>query len=78
MQTLQDLKLAFRLYGVCETCQRVAAVDLDRLIEREGADYPVDRIRMRLFCRQCRQRTQALRIVYVGPEGRAATFRYAR
>ncbi len=78
MQTLQELAQAFRLYGVCEPCKRVAAVDINRLIETEGGDYPVDRIRMRLYCRQCRQRTQALRIVYVGPEGRAASFRYAR
>jgi hypothetical protein len=78
MQTLQDLVTAFRLYGVCEDCQRVEAVDLAKLIEKEGGDYPVNRIRMRLHCRLCKQRTQALRIVYVGPEGRASGFRYAR
>lgn len=78
MQTLQDLIVAFRLYGVCEACQRVEAVDLTKLIEQEGGDYPIDRIRMRLHCRSCRRRTQALRIVYVGPEGRASGFRYAR
>lgn len=78
MQTLQDLSKTFRLYGVCETCQRVKAVDLASLIKQEGADYPVERIRMRLFCTQCRARSRAMRIVYVGPEGRTATFRYAR
>ena len=78
MQTLQELAVAFRLYGVCEPCQRVANVDLDALIDKEGGDYPLDRIRMRLYCQSCRQRSQALRIVYVGPEGRAATFHYAR
>lgn len=78
MQTLQDLVAAFRLYGVCETCQRVQDVNLAALIEREGPDYPVDRVRMRLHCTQCRQRTQALRIVYVGTEGRAAGFHYSR
>ena len=78
MQTLQDIVHAFRLYAVCEACQRVAAVDLPALIEQEGAQYPIDRVRMRLFCNVCRARSQALRIVYVGPEGRASGFRYAR
>lgn len=78
MQTLQDLVHAFRLYAVCESCQRVAALDLAALIASEGGDYRIDRLRMRLFCSQCKTRSQALRIVYVGPEGRAAGFRYAR
>ena len=78
MQTLQDLINAFRLYAVCEACQRVAALDLPALVETEGGDYRIDRLRMRLFCRACRTRTQALRIVYVGPQGRASGFRYAR
>ena len=78
MQTLQDIQNAFRLYAVCETCQRMALLDIDHLVAQEGPDYPLDRVRMRLYCRPCRTRTQALRIVYVGPEGRASGFRYAR
>ena len=78
MQTLQDLIHAFRLYAVCEPCRRVAAVGLQALIEREGSDYPIERIRMRLKCGTCGQRSQSIRIVYVGPEGRASEFRYAR
>ena len=78
MQTLQQLAEAFRLYAVCEACQRVANVDLAALIEREGGDYPLDRVRMRLSCTGCGKRSQALRIVYVGPEGRNAEFRYSR
>ena len=78
MQTLQQLAEAFRLYAVCEACQRVANVDLGALIEREGGDYPIDRVRMRLSCTGCGKRSQALRIVYVGPEGRNAEFRYSR
>jgi hypothetical protein len=53
-------------------------MDLPDLIEREGCDYPLDRVRMRLYCIECRRRTQALRIVYTGAEGKAALFRYAR
>ena len=78
MQTLQDLIHAFRLYGVCEPCKRVAVVDMPAVIEREGEDYPVERVRMRLKCNSCGQRSQSIRIVYVGPEGRASGFRYAR
>jgi len=78
MQTLQDLITAFRLYAVCESCQRVAALDLPRLVETEGGNYRIDRLRMRLFCQECRTRSQALRIVYVGVQGRASGFHYAR
>ena len=78
MQTLADMVHAFRLYAVCEPCHRVAQVDLSGLIERDGGDYPIDRVRMRLKCEQCGQRSQSIRIVYVGPEGRASGFRYAR
>ncbi len=78
MQTLKELADCFQLYAVCERCQRVAPLDLATLIEAEGPAYPVDRVRMRLKCTDCDVRSQALRIVYVGPEGRAAAFRYAR
>ena len=78
MQTLADMVHAFRLYAVCEPCRRVALVDLQALIESTGADYPIDRVRMRLKCTSCGQRSQSIRIVYVGPEGRASGFRYAR
>ncbi len=78
MQTLKELAGCFHLYAVCERCQRVEPLDLAALIQSEGDAYPVDRLRMRLKCTACGQRSQAMRIVYVGPEGRAATFRYAR
>ena len=76
MQTLADLLECFRLYAVCESCHRVECVDLDALTEREGGDYPLDRVRMRLFCTQCQQRSHALRIVYVGEEGKLSGFHY--
>ena len=78
MQTLQELEACFQLYAVCEACQRVVRVDLQRLIQTEGGDYPLDRIRMRLACQTCRARSRALRIVYVGEHGKASAFRYAR
>jgi hypothetical protein len=78
LKTLQELVECFSLYAVCETCERTQAVDVKKLIAQDGADYPIERIRMRLYCAKCKQRTQSLRIVYVGPEGRASGFRYAR
>ena len=78
MQSIGELTTSFHLYAVCEPCQRVRKVDLNALVAQEGADYPIDRVRARLFCNQCRNRSHALRIVYVGPEGKASGFRYAR
>jgi len=78
LRTLADLSAAFRLYAVCEDCHRIAAIDLAAMMQREGHHYPIERLRMRLKCTQCRRRTQTIRIVYVGPQSRAAGFRYAR
>ena len=78
MQTLAELQECFQLYAVCEDCQRMAEVDIPRLIELEGGDYRVDRVRLRLLCTTCKQRSHALRIVYVGPGRRSASFRYNR
>ncbi len=78
MQAIGQLEACFQLYAVCDPCQRVRRVDLAALIESEGRDYPLDRVRMRLFCRACQTRSEALRIVYVGKEGKASGFRYTR
>ncbi len=78
MQTLQELATCFQLYAVCEMCQRVVHVNLEHLIEVEGPEYRLDRVRMRLKCNNCNTRTQSLRIVYVGEGGKASAFRYAR
>jgi hypothetical protein len=78
MQVLNDLVARFRLYAVCEDCRRMEQLNLPQLVECEGGDYPISRLRMRLWCQNCKSRSQALRIVYVGPEGRHMTFRYTR
>jgi len=78
METLGSLIKCFELYAVCEECQRVVGVDLHKLMRAEGADYPIDRVRMRLYCEKCQSRSQALRIVYVGPARRVAGFWYNR
>ena len=78
MQTLAELRESFQLYAVCEPCQRVQEVSLTKLIQTNGASYRIDRVRLRLYCTQCETRSGALRIVYVGPNRRAASFRYTR
>ena len=78
MQTLAELVECFQLYAVCEDCERMVEINIPQLIEKEGGEAKVDRIRLRLFCSQCNQRSQALRIVYVGPGRRSASFRYNR
>ena len=78
MQTLADLAESFQLYAVCEPCGRVNEVNIKQLIDQNGGAYPIDRIRMRLYCNSCRTRSQALRIVYVGPGRKSAAFRYTR
>lgn len=78
MQTLQELVQNFQLYGVCESCARVAELNIETLMEQNGADYRIDQLRLRLTCSQCNQRSQSLRIVYVGEGRKSAAFRYRR
>ena len=78
MQTIGELAESFHLYGVCEPCDRVVQVDVHNLIEKLGADYPMPAVRKKLRCGQCNRLTENLRIVYVGPDGKAAAFRYQR
>jgi len=77
-QTLGQLQSAFQLYAVCDPCRRIVEVDISALIEREGEHCRIDVVRQRLRCRGCQARTGAIRIVYVGPERKAASFRYTR
>ncbi len=77
MQTLAELQECFQLYAVCEPCDRLSEVDIAQLIEQNGATYRIDRVRLRLSCQQCRTRTEAMRIVYVGPNRKVASFRYS-
>lgn len=78
MQLLTDLRSNFRIYAVCVPCQRMEPVDFDPAIERLGPTGTVEDLRHLLRCGHCRARTHDLRIVYVGPEHRPATFHYRR
>ena len=77
MQTLAELKECFQLYAVCEPCDRFIELDIDALIMKNGGTYRIDRLRLRLTCDQCHTRSQAMRIVYVGPNRKVAGFRYS-
>jgi len=75
---LKDLQPSFMLYAVCADCDRMESVDVPRLLERLPADTPMDRIRRRVRCEHCGQRTGDIRIVYTGHGERTATFSYRR
>ncbi|MEM7079371.1 MAG: hypothetical protein AAF513_12155 [Pseudomonadota bacterium] len=77
MKAVGELLESFALYAICDDCLRCEPLDLQALIDEVGADYPIERIRLRLRCNACNQRTQGIRIVYIGPQGKAAGFRYA-
>lgn len=78
MERLAELRRAFRIYAVCVPCGRMERVDLDAAVERLGPTASVADLRRRVRCRVCLRRTGDVRLVYVGPEHRPATFRYRR
>jgi hypothetical protein len=76
MQRILDLADRFEIYALCPPCGRMEALPCAALINRFGADVTITDLRPRLRCRQCGTRSGEIRVVYVGPEGRPATFRY--
>ncbi len=71
-----DLIKSFQLYAVCTGCERMERVSIEGMIEAHGSDLTIDSLRCRLRCRQCRQRTGDIRIVYVGEQAKMAGFHY--
>lgn len=78
MQPLSDLLEKFRVYALCVPCGRMEPVDLGAVIERLGSAATVADLRRRVRCRGCGQRTRDVRVVYVGPQERPASFHYRR
>ena len=74
--TIDDLRMAFELFGVCTTCHRTELLDLDMLHERFGPDCPIAKVRDHVRCNQCGTFTRDIRIVYVGRCGVARGFHY--
>jgi hypothetical protein len=78
MQRLAELHGSFRVYAVCPPCGRMESLPLGELLERFGPAVTLADIRPRLRCKVCGERSQELRVVYVGPEGRPVVFHYRR
>ena len=78
MQRLSELHGSFEVYALCPPCGRMEALPLAALIEQCGPAVTLTDIRPRLRCRECGTRSQELRVVYVGPEGRPVVFQYRR
>ena len=76
MTTLGDLKEHFHIYGVCRRCRRTAALSMELLLEEFGRRATIADIRAHLRCRVCNERSNELRIVYVGPCRNATYFQY--
>jgi hypothetical protein len=73
---LNDLRLSFQLYALCSACDRMEAVNIAALLKVLPADTPIATIRRRVRCSSCHNRTEDIRIVYVGEGEKAATFQY--
>jgi len=78
LQRLTDLVANFRVYALCVPCGRMEPVDLDEAITRLGAASTMADLRDRVRCRACGQHTRDVRLIYMGPCGRSATFHYRR
>lgn len=78
MQPLSELVDRFAVYALCLPCGRMEALDVAGLLARFGAASTLEDIRPRLRCRACGTRSRELRVVYVGPAGRAIVFQYRR
>ena len=76
MKILEDLLDCFQLYAVCTDCERMEQLQLKQMIDQFGSNLTIDSVRRRLRCGQCRQRTEDIRIVYVGEQGKLSGFHY--
>lgn len=75
-QTLGELASHFELYGLCTACKRMPQLNIAQLIKVFGGETTVDSVRRKLVCQRCGRHTQNIRVVYRGPQGGAAAFRY--
>ena len=76
MKTMADLHDRFQLHAVCTDCDRMEQIRIQALIDRFGDDLTIDSVRRRLRCTGCGQRTEDIRIVYVGENARVSGFHY--
>ena len=77
LSTLSDLAESFRLYGVCHACHASRALDLATIVHRLGESFPIQGVKPRLRCRECRLKGCGIQIVWVGNQalpGHGATW----
>ena len=52
----------YRLLAICNECAHTVELDMDRLVERNGADYPVPALKKRLKCTRCGSASCAVQV----------------
>ena len=52
----------YRLLAICDHCAHTVELDMDRLVERNGADYLVPAIKQRLKCTKCGSASCAVQV----------------
>jgi uncharacterized Zn finger protein len=68
MRTLAEIALSFRVYGTCFRCERQELIDHETIAQKQG-DMAIPYFRTRVKCMSCGERSQDIRIVYVGKTG---------
>ena len=69
MKTLAEIPLTFKLYCICAVnCERSVEVDR-KTIMRDQGDMTIDYFRKKVRCSECGERTEDIRLVYVGKTG---------
>lgn len=66
LATLADLTQPYRLYGVCNACQRMELVNLFKATQSFGGAFPIARIKHKLRCGGCHSKDCGIRIVWAG------------
>ena len=63
---LADLTASYRLYGVCNTCYRMDQLNLLRLSNSLGPQFPISQVKTKLRCLNCESKDCGIRIVWAG------------
>ena len=63
---LADLTASDRLYGVCNDCYRIERLNLLRLSNSLGPQFPISQVKTKLRCRDCESKDCGIRIVWAG------------
>jgi hypothetical protein len=67
LETLGDLGSSHAIYAICKACNRSTRLNTDRLAAVHGSALRIDKLKRRLACSECGERTREIRIVYAVP-----------